>query len=355
MTKIKNEMVFNQALEKMGNKKGVFGAVLCVENGNNSISWTGAVGNIKEEDRYFITSVTKLCITAIILKLRSENRLQLEDKIYNNLPGDLIDGLHVFQGVDYTREITILHLLSNTSGIPDFLSYKQANGKTADHNLFKEGIDEPWPLEKVLAAVKEMKPIYKPGQKGKVNYSNTNHRLLGAMIEKITGKEIADVFQEYIFAELNLKNTYVFKDLEEETLVPMYFQEEVLNIPACMASVTAEGGIISTAKETMAILKAFFTGHFFPKENFDELKKWNFIFFPLQSFFGIGLEKFWVPRVLSPLKPIKEILGFWGSSGAFAFYNSDTDLYFTGTVNQSSGLAHSAAYKAIIKIIKSEL
>ena len=348
-------MVFDAAIDTMASKNSVLGTVLCIENGDNTISWTGARGNIERDAQYFITSVTKLCITALILKLRFEKRINFEDTILNYLSGPLYDRLHVLNGEDYTGEITIAHLLSNTSGIPEYLSQKQANGKTADYNLFRTGQDEPWPVEKVMDAVKKMKPAFRPGQKGKVDYSNTNHRLLGAIIEMITRRPIAEVFQEYIFDELNLKATYAYKDINDEAPVPMYYKGKVLNIPNCMASVTPEGGIVSTAPETMKIIKAFFNGHFFPKEYIDELKKWNFIFFPLQSYFGIGLEKLWVPRLLTPFKPISEILGFWGSSGAFAFYNPDTDLYFTGTVNQSSGFAHGAAFKAILKVIKHTL
>ena len=76
------------------------------------------------------------------------------------------------------------------------------------------------------------------------------------------------------------------------------------------------------------------------------------IYSPGQFYFGLGLEKLWTPRIISPFKPIKEVLGFWGQTGAFAFYSPDTDLYFTGTIDQVSGLGHSAAYKAIISIIK---
>ncbi len=92
---------------------------------------------------------------------------------------------------------------------------------------------------------------------------------------------------------------------------------------------------------------------FFPEALIGELKEnWNMIYFPGQFYFGLGLEKIWTPRIISPFKPIKEVLGFWGQTGAFAFHNPETDLYFTGTVNQVSGMGHSAAYKAMINIIK---
>jgi hypothetical protein len=70
-------------------------------------------------------------------------------------------------------------------------------------------------------------------------------------------------------------------------------------------------------------------------------------------YYGIGIEKMWTPRLVSLFKPINEILGFWGQSGAYAFYHPDSGLYFTGTVNQINGLGHNMAFKAMLKIIKS--
>lgn len=351
MRKAVDNSFFEQVVEKMIKSRSVFGAVLCVENGDKTISWVGGAGNIKKDDRYFIASVTKMYVTAVILRLRAEDILQLEDSIFKYLPGNLLSGLHVLNGVDYTREITVAHLMSNTSGIPDYFSYKQADGKSAASQLL-EGNDETWTLEKELKTAKKLNPKFKPGQKGKVSYSDTNYGLLGAIIENVTGKKIADVFKEYIFDELNLENTYVYQDTDDQTPVPMYYKTKQVHLPRYMASIPAEGGIVSTAEETMIFIKAFFNGRFFPKDNLDELKKWNFVFFPGQFYYGLGLEKLWVPRVVSPFKPIREILGFWGQSGAFAFYNPHTDLYFSGTVNQLSGFGHGSALKAMIKIIK---
>ena len=53
-------------------KKNIFGAVLCVENGDNSLSLLDGSGNLTIDQPYFIASVTKLYVTAVLLKLRSE-------------------------------------------------------------------------------------------------------------------------------------------------------------------------------------------------------------------------------------------------------------------------------------------
>ena len=213
----------SQITEEMTENINVYGTALCVENGDKTISWSGAAGNINENDRYFIASVTKLCVSMLLLHLRAENRLNLEDRISKFLPGEMLRRLHVINGVDHTGEITVKHLMANTSGIPDYFSQRQANGKKAETNLFS-GNDEAWPLERVLEAVKKMKPKFRPGQKGKINYCDTNYELLGAIIESITGKNLEDSFREYLFDKLELKNTYAFKDIADTTPAPLYFK-----------------------------------------------------------------------------------------------------------------------------------
>jgi D-alanyl-D-alanine carboxypeptidase len=352
MTGKLTEEFFSRVTQQMLKNKSVFGAVLCVENEDSSISYIGSTGNIQTGDRYFIASVTKLYITAIMLMLRAELKLSFSGKLVDFFPDDLISDIHVLNGVDYTNQITITHLLSNTSGIPDYFYYEKPKAETGSDFILSN--DQPWPLEKVIQRAKTLKPKFPPGQKGKVNYSDTNYQLLGGIIEKVTGKWVGDAFKEYIFQPLQLKDTYAYHDVTDRTPVPLYHKKQQVFAPNYMASITAEGGIVSTASETMAFLKAFFNGFFFPQEALNELKQnWNMILFPGQFYFGLGLERLWTPRIFSPFKPIGDIFGFWGQSGAFAFHNPDTDLYFTGTINQLSGFGHSAAHSAMLKIIKS--
>jgi D-alanyl-D-alanine carboxypeptidase len=314
----------------MAKNRNIYGAVLCVESRDNKISWTDASGNLQKDDRFYIASVTKLYITTVILELRKEGALNLKNKITAYFPDGYLNGLHVLNGVDYTSEITITHLLANTSGIPDYFSHKQKNGRAAADELFA-GKDEPRPLEKTLDHIKKLTSKFKPGQKGKAQYSDTNFQMLGKMIETVTGKELDEVFRERIFDELKLENTYVCKDVNDDSPARMYYKTRQLHLPNYMTSVTAEGEIVPTATELMIFLKAFFNGQFY---------------------FGIGLEKLWTPGFISPFRPVREILGCWGQSGAFGFHHPDTDLYFTGTVNQLSGFGHSEAFKAMLKIIK---
>jgi len=338
-------------VQRMARSRAVHGAIVCVESGDGTLAWRGAAGNLQADQRYFIASVTKMIVTVVVLRLRDQGRISLDDPMQRYLGTGLTRRLHVVDGVDRSDQITVRHLISNTSGLTDYFFGKGPDGRNAGDALL-QGNDEAWPLERIVERARTLRPRFLPGQRGKVHYSDTNYELLGRIIETVTGASISDVFDEFVFRPLGLRDTYAFRDESDTTPAPMYYRDRQLHVPKYIASVTAEGGVISTAADVMVFLKAFFDGTFFPPRTIDELKRWNRIYFPGQFDFGIGLERQWLPWFMSPFKPLGELLGFWGQSGAFAFHNPQRDLFFTGTVNQLSGFGHGAAVSAMVRVMK---
>ena len=354
MNQLKKEFL-DKIVEGIEGKKGVYSGVFNVSNGGGDFSYTSGIGKMSGEDRYFIASVTKLYITVLIMKLVEEEGLDLDNPISKYLEEKFIRGLNTYKGIEYSNMITLRHLISNTSGIPDYFFHKRENGENFADDLLA-GQDISWDVDETIEYTKKLQAKFPPGKKGRAAYSDTNYQILGKIIEEIKGKSIGEVLQEEIFNVLGLKNTYAYNNTEDTCPAAFYYKSRELWVPNYIASVTAEGGIVSTAEESMIFLKAFFQGEFFSKNKIEELKKWNLILPPPSLFYyGIGLEKLYIPRIVSPLKPIKEIIGFWGQTGSFAWYNPDTELYFTGTTNQIDGSGHSAVTKAIIKIIKEAL
>jgi len=349
-----DESFIQEAVGAMIDGKNVFSAVLRVESGDGSIAYTCAAGEMQPDDRYYIASVTKLYITAVVLRLRAEGRISLDDRIVDYFPDGELAGLHVLKGIDHTAEITVRHLISNTSGLPDYFFDKTESGRPAADELLA-GKDEPWPLGRILEATRRIGPRFRPGQKGRALYSDTNYELMGSIIERICGQPIGQVFKEMIFDDLGLQDTYAYEDVRDTSPAQLYYKSDPVNLPHYLASITAEGGIVSTAEECMRFLKAFFAGRYFPAEEIEDLKRWNLLFRPGMFLYGTGLEKLYIPRLLKPFHPFGEILGYWGQSSAFAWHNPETDLYFTGTANQLGGPGHNAASKAIVRIIRARL
>lgn len=346
-----DNVFLDKLLASLIRRKKIYSAVLCVESGDGRFSWTGAAGNMQADSRYFLTSVTKLYVTAVVIRLIENEFLGLDDKISNYLPEHYVSRIHRINGVDRSEEITVRSLLSNTSGLPDYFFQKNEDGYSAADQLLS-GKDEPWDLDKAVQAIKSMQAKFPPEKKGKAFYSDTNYKLLERIIENVTGKPIGLVFREHIFEPLQLKNTYLYVDINDKTPVPFYYKSKKLWLPEYVASTKAEG-IVTTAEECMLFLKAFFQGYLFPIETIDLLKRWNLILPPQGLFYyGVGIEKLWIPMVASPFKPLREVMGFWGQTGSFAWYNPDTDLYICGTTNQADGTGHTATARVILKMIK---
>ncbi|MFC1693005.1 serine hydrolase domain-containing protein [Candidatus Latescibacterota bacterium] len=341
--KIISKIELNQIVSNVVTRKYINGAVFYVSSGDNSIDLISAFGNMKEDSQYYIASINKLFVSSIILNFYANNKLDIHDKISKYLPDEVVRGLHIHKGKDYSNDLSIVHLMSQTSGLPCYLIDKQANGKRAMTEL-EAGIDQPWPIEKVIQEVKRMNTHFPPGEEGKAKYIDTNHQILGLIIENITGEPVSIILKN-IFKELSLPNTYVYEDANNEIFVPIYYKSTKLHIPHFLNSTQNE--IISTAKDQMTFVKAFFNGYFFPKERLNELKKWNNIFFPFK--YGIGIQKFYIPRILSPFQSVPDMIGHCGSTGSVAFYISDMNLYLTGTINQQA--EPNIAFQTMIKII----
>jgi len=339
MTKLEN------ILSQTQSQRLVFGVVACIESGDGRIHWSGATGNLAVDDQYFIASTTKLYTAAIVLRLRSEGLLHLNDKLEKYFADELLSGIHVFKGKDYSREINIRQLLSQTSGIADYFLGKRASGKSLEASI-TSGSDQSWTFEDVIADVKKMPAAFPPGKKGKALYSDTNYQLLGRIIEIASGKSYEEALKHYVFSPLGLDKTYLYTDTNDTRPVNIYYKSTPLNIPGAMVSTGPDGGIVSTARESMVFLKAFFGGGVFPVEYVKELGAWNRIFFPLE--YGLGVMRYKLPRIFYGFRPFPEFIGHSGLSGAFAYFCPVKDLYITGTVNQIA--KPGTAYKMMLQL-----
>ncbi len=318
-------------LDKVVDGKKVFGTSFAFKK--DTETWQGASGNLTTDRPYFIASTTKLFTTAIIMKLRAEGKLSLEDKISKYIDASILSGLHFYKGKDYSQELTIRHLLSHTSGLPDYFQDKGASGKSLENELMA-GNDQFWTFEESIDRSKKMSPLFVPGTKGKAKYSDANFQLLGKIIETITGKSYAENCQDRIIQPLSLTKTYLYQDATDEKPKMLYHKSKELKIPKAMTSFGPDGGMVSVSADMLVFIEAFFTGKLFPLSYIDELQEWNRIFPPMRA--GVGIHLFKLPWIFDPTGAIPYFIGHSGLSGALTFYSPKENIYIAGTVNQTA-------------------
>jgi D-alanyl-D-alanine carboxypeptidase len=337
------EISLQKILDQTVDQKKVFGTSFAIKK--EGFTWFGASGNLSIDHPYFIASTTKLFTTSIILHLKSEGKLKLEDKISKYLDLSILNGLHFYKGKDYSDEITIKHILAHTSGLADYFQGKGFNGNSLEDDI-KNGNDQFWSFEQAIERTKSIKPLFIPGTKNKANYSDTNFQLLGKIIEVITNKSYSTVSDLLIIKPLNLSNTYLYHDITDKTPKSLFYKSKELGIPKAMVSFGPDGGIVSTTSDMLIFIEAFFTGKLFPKEYINDLQKWNNIFFPMKS--GIGIHMFKLPWIFNPVGSIPYFIGHSGLSGALAYYSPKENIYVVGTVNQVA--YPDISFKTMIKL-----
>jgi CubicO group peptidase (beta-lactamase class C family) len=133
---------------------------------------------------YAVGSLSKQFTAAAIVLLSQQGRLALEDPITRYLP----EGSAVWSGV------TIRHLLTHTSGIPQDTTLDSRRDYSES--------------ELVRSAAQPLQ--FKPGELE--SYSSTGYALLGVIIHRVTGMLWGDFVRDHIFRPLHMRTARVNSD-----------------------------------------------------------------------------------------------------------------------------------------------
>ncbi len=131
--------------------------------------------------QFRIGSITKTMTAALVLALRDEERLALDDLLYRHLPGTPIGA------------VTLRQLLGHVSGLQ-----REPDGDWWERTA---GTD----VERFLAALTPDKVAYPPYRA--YHYSNLAYGLLGAALTRLTGASWWDLVAERILTPLGMSRT----------------------------------------------------------------------------------------------------------------------------------------------------
>jgi len=330
----KGDQKFERVFDRFTKSKQVHEAVLLVENTKGDFSFSKGYGGKEIDSLFLMASITKLFTTACILILSEQKRLSLDDKITQYFNNSILKGLHVYAGNEYTSELTIVDLLFQTSGLPDV--YEEGKGSTKKR-LIEE--DFYFTLEEQIAGTKKLRPHFAPKRGAKAHYADINFDLLGEVLKTVCNSALSQIYKQYIFDPLGLSDTHL-PESEHEFVPGIYFKDRLIYRPKFVISSGASGGCITTARDLMVFIKAFFGGRLFSRAIFDTLSSYH----KLQAsmgpvYYGGGYMQIPLNGMATLFLGKGELLGHSGSTGSFAFYYPLKDLFFVGDLNQMSNAA----------------
>lgn len=287
-------------------------------------------GDIGLDTPYFAASTTKLYVTAILLQLVQEERLDLDTPFRKLLRGPETSELNQFGGQDRTDAITIRHLMAHTSGLADF--FEPDSPKTGLFADLTRGQDRALTFPEAMEITRRLGAHSSPGNPDRAHYSDSNYQILGKVIEVLEGSPFAQVFQRRISEPLGLARTWVYADPADTRPRPLRFKDRDLQIPKAMVFSQADGGVVTTAREALAFLRAFFGGALFDRARIEALQDFRPMFFPLE--YGTGMMRFALPAAMTGFRKLPPLIGHSGLSGSMIFHSPASGLFLAGTVNQ---------------------
>jgi N-acyl-D-aspartate/D-glutamate deacylase len=239
------------------------GVALLSENGkivyqkNFGITSLDAPKPLTAASAFNLASVSKQFMCAMLCLLQEEGRLGFEDKAQKHLP-------------DFPYpDISVRQLMNHTSGLPEYFDLMTRYTGALDT------IDN----QAVLQMLAERKPPldFAPGSSWA--YSNTGYVVIGSLIEKLSGKTIADYFTEKITRPLGLKNTCIYHlkmKTSPQNRVYGFRREDGKNLPDDLMrfdGIVGDGNVYSSAEDLLKWSGALFGGKFLKKETLEEMLK----------------------------------------------------------------------------------
>jgi CubicO group peptidase (beta-lactamase class C family) len=167
------------------------GAVLVARQGKILLSRGYGEANrewkvsISPTTKFRIGSITKQFTATLIMQMQERHKLHVADLICQYLD----------PCPETWKSITIRQLLSHTAGIPNYTDEPGFDQKEPLH----------WSVEQLIAMFRDKPLEFAPGADWK--YSNSGYVLLGAIIEKVTGKSYEAVLKELILVPLNMSDS----------------------------------------------------------------------------------------------------------------------------------------------------
>jgi CubicO group peptidase (beta-lactamase class C family) len=245
------------------------GAVLVARNGEVLFSQGYGLADRDKnlpntpQTKYRLGSITKQFTAMAILMLQAQAKLNVQDPICRYIP----------ECPPAWQAITTHHLLTHTSGIPNFTGFRDYQATKAT----------PSPPAQTIARFRNEPLDFQPGKRW--NYSNSGYILLGYIIEQASGQSYEAFLQANIFAPLHMKATGY--DHNDGSLAVGYTGRHGLWRKAetiDMSIPYAAGGLYSTVEDLFRWDQALYTEQLVPQEMLD------LMFTPYAKMPGIGLS-----------------------------------------------------------------
>ncbi|MGW5877920.1 serine hydrolase domain-containing protein [Nocardiopsis terrae] len=225
---------------------------------------------------FHAASVGKLMTAALIARLTEEGRFDFTTPLGALLPpGDLTD-LPAAPGADVAADVTVEHLLTHTSGIPDYFEPPGRVRTAASSSAVAADRDRRWRPADLLDQVRGLPAAGFPGER--FHYADTGYVLLGRIAEEAAGGRFSDLLRERVLDPVGMAGASTPydpddapEDLAELDVAPFWLDGHELSRAHSVSIDWACGGVVGTAEDFLRFQRALHGGRLVSPESLEHL------------------------------------------------------------------------------------
>jgi CubicO group peptidase (beta-lactamase class C family) len=197
-----------------------------------------------------IGSTSKQFTAACIVLLAEKDKLSLNDNLKSLFP----------DFPEYAEKITIRHLLNHTSGIRDYLQISYLKG-LGDDDYYTDDNVMKW-------LINQTDLNFAPGEE--YLYSNSGYWLLGQIVKKVAGMNMAEFAKKEIFEPLEMGDTHFHNDHTQivKNRASGYVPDnnETYKISMTTLDMIGDGGIFTTINDIKKWDDAYYESNVLSRE-----------------------------------------------------------------------------------------
>jgi CubicO group peptidase (beta-lactamase class C family) len=249
------------------------GAALVWRDGGPLFSYAAGIAHrghgvpVTESTRFLVASVTKMVTATTALRLVERGLIKLDQPLVDVLPAE-------HHTAALTNEHTLHHLLSHTSGLPNYHDDEDETPASFTSNWDRVPVQRARRPADLLPLFRDLPANAKPGER--YRYADANYILAGLVIEAITGEPFANAASKEVLTPAGMHDSgFDQRDADPPRMATGYLHEPDVPFEAWRANVYSvpaggmpDGGLVTTPADLARLVDALVGGRLVSAEMF---------------------------------------------------------------------------------------
>ncbi len=228
---------------------------------------------VTQKTIFLLASISKLVGATMVMKLVEEGKLSLEQTLYELLPD--------YPNAEQAQKIKLRHLLSHTSGLPEY-------SEVIDSVYVKTRVAPT--KNDIYAFLKDNESLFEPSEN--YCYNNSGFLLMGMIVEQVTGNSFQSELDRIINTPTGLHLKLIAENTHNTNMSPYYelHGERMVNEPH-WTWIKGDGGMTTSAIELAHFPFKWANGDIISRTSYRQMITPTILSDSIETGYGLGVRK----------------------------------------------------------------